>query len=639
MRKNKRGHLPAMPQGRRQRGNMIALVGAICGGLLLALLLFALAYTRLLGGNQDQKTAIEAASLAAAKDIGRIVLKDDHFGWVSLSDYAPTGTMTKAPDGLFQPVYSMNTILATIRLDMILADQVSAATGNPTSMNTWKMLADQDFAAAMKSKDALTAVLQNSMLPGGDPNAKDINGVLVTPYTSAEQAYKQNDLRQNDSAYVNGSLKLTLGCVQNGSETTVGVPTPSSKAALGGAQTQNGKYMSYTNYPYNGKDFVFSGTGATLKLIDPKMFKTTLGLPYTIPAIVMAEADQKLFKNGDKSKPAGITHSVACAQSFCNTDPKVAPGMAIFDPGADGTVPASIDRPSDWLNQSQLTNNTNPGDMMSPKGGDYNGPGSTGALVSDTSLGSATIPPANALAAAVYDWLRLGGHKVNIDSVVAMVNGSGIPGGKFKANVVYKWAIDSSGTINLSTAASSKEPYLAISENQLYMECGDAMDEIDATTGSKTSPWALYMKDQSRKWGEIYGGQHAGQPIPVPAGSNLASAVGEKWIACLPAALPDSAIAMNGASGTAKLGEYGAMGSGASHKKGGTVATTPQPVYKLDDFAEPGIMGLNFPYTATAPASGIMPPTYLQNGVSAYIRFRVEMANVATPNVEGHVKK
>ena len=86
MRKTKRGHLPAMPQGRRQRGNMIALVGAICGGLLLALLLFALAYTRLLGGNQEQKTAIEAASLAAAKDIGRIVLKNDHFGWIGLSD-------------------------------------------------------------------------------------------------------------------------------------------------------------------------------------------------------------------------------------------------------------------------------------------------------------------------------------------------------------------------------------------------------------------------------------------------------------------------------------------------------------------------------------------------------------------------
>ncbi len=631
--------MPVVPQGRQQRGNMIALVGAICGGLLLALLLFALAYTRLLGGNQEQKTAIEAASLAAAKDIGRIVIKDDHFGWVSLSDYAPTGTMTKAPDGLFQTVYSINTILATIRLDMILADQVSTATGNPPSMNTWKMLADQDYAAAMKSQAALTAVLQSSILPGGDPLAKDINGVLVTPYTSAEQAYKQNDVRKSESSYVNGSLKLTLGCVQNGSETTVGVPNPTSKASLGGAPVQNGKYMSYTNYPYGGKDFIFTGTGSTMKLIDPKKFKTNLGLPYSVPAVVLAEADQKLFKNGDTSKAAGITHAIACAQTFCNTDPRVAPGTNIYDPGIDGQVPVSMERPSDWLNQTQLTNSTNPADMMTPKGGDYNGPGSTGTLVSDTSLGSSTVPPANGLAAAVFDWLRLGGHKVNIDSVVAFINGAGIPGGKFKANTLYKWQIDANGNIVLATAVATKEPYLAVSENQLYMECGDAMDEIDASTGNKSSPWALYMKDQCRKWGEVYGGQHAGQPLPVPSGSNMACAVGEKWIACLPEGLPDSAIAMNGTNGTANMGDLGAMGSGANHKKGGTVATTPQPVYALNDFAEPGIIGLNFPYTAASPASGIMPPTYLQNGVACTIRFRVEMANEATPTKEGHIKK
>ena len=616
---------------------MIALIGAICGGLLLALLLFALAYTRLLGGNQEQKTAIEAASLAAAKDLGRIVMKDDHFGWVSLSDYAPHGSMTKAPDGLYQSVYSMNTILATIRLDMILADQVATATGNPTSMSTWKMLADQDYAAAMTSKDKLTTLLTNSLLPGGDPNAKDIQGTLVTPYNSAEQAYKQNDLRQSESAYVNGSLKLTLGCLQDGSETTVNIPQPSGKAALGGAQTQNGKYLSYTNYPYNGKNFIFSATGASLKLVDTKKFRTSLGLPYAIPGVVKAEADQKLFKNGDKTKAVGITHAVSCAQTACVPDPRPAPGLFIAD-FVDGQVPASIERPADWLNQSQLTNSTNPADVMSPKGGDYNGPGSAGTLVPDNSLGSTVVPPANGAAAAVYDWLKRGGHTVNIDSVVAFINGVGVPSGKFQANRMYKWTIKN-GVISVTDAVAVKEPYIACSENQLYIECGDAMDEVDATSGSKTSPWALYMKDECRRWGEVYGGQHAGEPLPLPAGSPLASVAGEKWIACLPQALPDSAIAMNGNSGTVKLGDFGAAGCGAGHKKGGTVATTPLPVYKLDDFAEPGIMGLNFPYTSLSPAGGIMPPQYLQNGAAVTLRFRVELANVATPTVEGHVKK
>jgi len=619
---------------------MIALVAAIGAGLLVALLLFALAYTRLLGGNQEQKTAIEAASLAAAKDLGRIVLKDDHFGWVSLSDYAPTGAMTKAPDGLYQPVYGINTILATIRLDMILCDQVSSATGNPQSMATWSTLASQDYNAAMTSKDNLSTLLQNSLSPAGDPMAKDIQGTLVQPYVSAENAYKQNNIRQTGgSAYVNGSLKLTLGCLQGGSETTVSVPTPNSKASLGGAPTQNGKYMSYTNYPYNGKDFVFTGAGSSIKLVDMQKFATTVGTPYSIPSVVKAEADQKFFENGDTTKPARIVHSVACAQPACVPDPRPAPGMIIAD-FPDGQVPTGIDRPSDWLNQGQLNNNTNPATVSHPVNGDYNGPGSTGTLVSDTSLGSSTLPPASGLAGAVYDWLRQGGHKVNIDAVVNMMNGTGLPSGKFASNQMYKFVIDQNGNILVNTAAAQKEPYLAVSENQVYMACGDAMDEVDASAPSgKSSPWSLYMKDESRKWGVVYGGQHAGEPMPIPAGSPLAYNPADKWIACMPSALADNAIAMNGNSGTAKLGDLGVMGSGAHHCSGGTIATTPLPVYKLDDFAEPGLAGMNFPYTAGSPAGGLMPPQYLQNGAVVTVRFRIELANISTPTVEGIVKK
>lgn len=642
MRKIVRGQLPVLPEGRRQRGNMIALVAAIGAGLLVALLLFALAYTRLLGGNQEQKTAIEAASLAAAKDLGRIVMKDDHFGWVSLSDYAPTGSMTKAPDGFFQPVYSMNTILASIRLDLIMADHVSAATGTPSSMVTWRNLANRDYTAAMTAKNNLANLLQNSLLPGGDPNAKDIHGALVQPYNSAEAAYRQNNIRgTGGSAYVNGSLKLSLGCLDGGSETTVKIPTPNSKAALGGSPTQNGKYMSYTNYRYDGKDFVFTAAGSTIKLVDTKKFRATLGLPYYIPAIVMAEADQKFFENGDSTKPARIVHSVSCAQPACVPDPRPAPGMFIAD-FIDGSVPNSIERPSDLLNQSQLTGGPNPASMKTPIGGDYNGPGSTGTLVSDSSLGSSSMPPANGMAAAIHDWLRQGGHKVNIDSVIAMLSGTGLPSGKFMPNKMYRWIIDQNGNIQVNESNGFKEPYIAVSENQLYMECTDALDEVDAALpppGNKTSPWACYMKDECRKWGQINGGQHAGQPLPVdgtPLGTYNYS---EKWIACLPQALPDTAIAMNGKSGTVKFGEMGAMGSGANDRSGGTIATTPSTVHRLDDFAEPGVMALNYQYTSGSPAAGVMPNVYLKNGAVVTVRFRIELANTATPTVEGHIKK
>jgi hypothetical protein len=108
---------------RSDRGNMIALLAAITLGLVLVLLIFALRFTRFLGSNQEQRTAIEAAALAAANDISRITIDDPNFGMIALSDFAPVGFDTVAVDKQPTPVRGINTVLATVRVDMIIADQ------------------------------------------------------------------------------------------------------------------------------------------------------------------------------------------------------------------------------------------------------------------------------------------------------------------------------------------------------------------------------------------------------------------------------------------------------------------------------------------------------------------------------------
>ncbi|HIN65038.1 MAG TPA: hypothetical protein EYM95_10390, partial [Candidatus Obscuribacterales bacterium] len=60
-------------------GNTLALIAAISAGILILILLFALSYTRLVGSSQEQRTAVEAAALAAAKDVSRIVINDPNF--------------------------------------------------------------------------------------------------------------------------------------------------------------------------------------------------------------------------------------------------------------------------------------------------------------------------------------------------------------------------------------------------------------------------------------------------------------------------------------------------------------------------------------------------------------------------------
>lgn len=246
----------------------------------------------------------------------------------------------------------------------------------------------------------------------------------------------------------------------------------------------------------------------------------------------------------------------------------------------------------------------------------------------------------------MHDWIRRGGHKVNIDSFIAALNGgTGFTGGQ-----MYRWMIDQNGNISTNSKATSKEPYIAVAENQVYMECTDAMDEVNASAASgKIAPWAFYMKDECRKWGQVYGGQHAGQPLP--ATGILAYDPKDTWVACLPTALPDNAIALKGNSGTAQLEDMGAMGVGANDHSGSSTltATTTLPIGELNDWADPGCVSLVYPYTSGSPASGAMPPVYLQNGVSVMMRFRVEeITSMPTPGkgkkllnglYEGHFKK
>src|SRR5579884_2964016 len=101
---------------RRNSGNILAFSLSIMMGFLVILLVFGLQYTRFLGAHMEQRTAIEAAALAAARDLSRIVIEDQYYGFVGLSDRAPTGKATKAGDNWFMPVTGINTLLGTVRL-------------------------------------------------------------------------------------------------------------------------------------------------------------------------------------------------------------------------------------------------------------------------------------------------------------------------------------------------------------------------------------------------------------------------------------------------------------------------------------------------------------------------------------------
>jgi hypothetical protein len=591
----------------RTAGNTLALVVAITAGVVVLILFFALGYTRLLGGNQEQRTAIEAASIAAAKDLGRIIVNDPNFGYICLSDAAPVGSSTAASDGFSMPVYGLNTLTGTIRLDLIIADK--------TNNSTMKYFCKRDLANLKSAKNKLASALQASLLPGG--SGKDIDGNLVTPYTTAERAYEDNKVRMTQaSRYVKGSLKLTLGSLSEGVQTNIPLPKPNSWSGVNTTtQSRAGYYVSEVNCPYDGEDFVFGSTSNSIKLVNWQLFQTTSSLPYSIPSVVKAEADQ-MFDNNR------IVHIAATATTASVFDPKPAPGaLSIAFP--DGR-PSFINSAGDILNSPTLASSP-PMKLETPPIDDFPSPSGTAMTpVTWSGPGASTIN--NVWSQELYDWYKQAGTKLNAQDAVNMNSAPLVTmgsAGPFTDGFMDVFQVNATGNITQKMVLIEPNPFEAVSNKQMYAEC---LGAAVTTAGKSASPatWDVYMRDQVAQLGTINGGIHGGRPLSDPLVALAPSSTYRRI--CSDKTTNFVALGNNQFKG--KFETMGGMGDGASSGGSANASSNgglPPAVFgPRDDF---GGLTLPGPEVISFPTGSGMPGTYLQNGSAVSIRFRVAASN------------
>lgn len=490
-------------KNRGERGNMIILVLAILMGILMLLLAFSLSYVRMLGSNQEQKTSIEAAALAAARELGRIVIEDPNFGFISLSDAAPSTPNTKAEDGFALPVTSINTILGTIRLDMIIARELND--------RVMIGLADQDYTNAMAAKDFLNATLQQAILPGsGGGNYRDVDGNVVNPYDSAVEAYQQNVVRMagGRSRLVNGSMKLALGCLSSPAMTATPLPNPQSLSSTSGNQSAQGFYNSYVDCQYGGKSFIFAGIGKDVKLVDAKNFTASAsGLAYTIPTIVKAEADHMIESAG--AGGTNLVHATACAQPATVHDPRPAPGG--YTVGGGTPFPTGMNSILDMMTLGPVAS-SNPVVPETSFGGDSPGGGS----IVPAGAGGGTMSIPQGMSTSLYDWIRRAGTKANISAVKTLMTTPfkpGVTNATGSVNV-YTWA--QNGDIHYVQLTGVGARTITVSENQGFLRLRNPF-----SAGGKS--YIIQGTDECRQPGRMRGGRHAGEPL-VDNIFNLAAA-------------------------------------------------------------------------------------------------------------------
>jgi hypothetical protein len=483
---------------RKKDGSMLVLVGAIILGILLSILFFGLNYTRILGAHDQQRTAIEAAALAAARDLTSIVVEDPNCGFVSLSDVAPVGSGTIAGDNYYLSVKGINTLLATTRLDMIIADQFN----DPVM----QQLAQRDYDDALAAQDGLSKTL-SAVVAGG--TGIDANGKVVNPLQDALQAYKSNSVRMlgpNKCQLVENSLKLSLGCISNDESTTTPIPQPAQFAQMSDSGQSNGCYLPYVNAPYGSKNFVFCATAKDIHLVDGKKVQSLIGgLPYQLPSIVICQADE-IYRYSDNHADVStkIVHVRACAEPACVNDNVPAPGSLQlgFPEGKPSTMNSLQDLLVHPLNKA-------PADYVLTSRKDDSPPA---VATPFTIMSGATQHPVFGviLHTAVYDWIRRARTKPNLQAIAGGISQNFQDTDPSSAHALNFDFVDNGSILITSVPISANTRYV-ISQDQYLGASGMALQEF-VNTPQQTS-YDLVIKDYTFVQGRTNGGRHAGEPF------------------------------------------------------------------------------------------------------------------------------
>jgi hypothetical protein len=485
----------------------LALAGVISGLWWVAHLSLA---------TQRSYSAVEAASLAAAEDLSKIVVNDPYYGYVALSDYAPIGKYAVAADGEPLPVLGINTIVATARLQMLIADQAGNA--------ELRILAQEDVEAARHAAELLSSALNASIDPQSGYQAHDCDGNIVRPFDDALEAY----LKSVDNASPTKGTKickfqLSMGWLKNGGDSNTRAPIPEDMSEMSLTRKFGGNYRAFTDIPACGESFYFAGLSTQPSLADISQFMNPDGKRFC--SIVKVDADVLITPAGcnEHSNPETYVRTSACAEPFSLPDNST-PGLLAIN-FMHGLVPgiASI---QDILNDKQL--NANKVEILIADGGDF--PVDITAKLIPTSESDSIVSISQVFAIGFHDWLRTAHSRPRIDSVLNTISTSfgdsaqlG-PGSRQYPTLFYE--IDPNGNIRISNLREN--PFFAVDtldasdvnrrdprarfcactyDRQNYAVNYDAI-----MTGAES--WMMVYRDYARTLGTFAGGKHAGQVLP-----------------------------------------------------------------------------------------------------------------------------
>jgi hypothetical protein len=495
-----------LAKARRTKGAMFILTCVLA--VLLAALGF-LAYNGLMatGAQSHQTKALNAAALTAAYDLGRVVINDPNLGFVGLLDRAPIGGSLAAKDNFAMPVRSINTLLATARFDLIMADAINAP--------TMKHLVEDDYQNILKAQASLANAMSASLAKGGT-KPTDAYGNVVDAFGDALSVYSANGGIVSDKS----AFTLSLGWC-SGLSSNLTIPQPTQYANVTAANCSGNCYSAYIDLPYDHYDFVFSAIDSQQpSLVSGANFSTSAsGLPYEISDVVRAEGNETDKLLGMFDLPGSATvHGISFAIPGSPTVAPMTPGAFVLS-FPDGNIPELLSVQSLFVEHALakmllMTAQSTGGDYPIDTNSSVNGPPTT------IPSWMGTYPNLQACCQmAFYDWLRRAGYAANADSIVSMMKMPLSPLADTTSPFMNVFAFNTSGQVT-NQFLQLEQHYCESSDAQPFCQPqGFIWSGPDqGFTNMIFSPtrellYGVMLQDNVRQPGTISGGKHGGEPI------------------------------------------------------------------------------------------------------------------------------
>jgi hypothetical protein len=480
---------------RRTKSGGVLILIILLAVIVIPMLVMPTRFSIFMMDRDRAQNVIEGASLVAANDLSKIIINDPNFGFVSLSNYAPIGSATRAADGEPLPVVGINTLVGTLRQNTILA----RALGNATM----GMLADSDRGKLQLTMRDLNMALSDSLCGAG--NFTDIQGEQIDPYEDVAN-YLQANLPPNMQVE---SMELSNGWLSTGSTTAIPLPQPERLAAVEDEDRVGETYKAFTDIPVGRASFTFAGLDTKATIVGAGSFQDADNehiCSIVRLKVVISVKDPPFKPFGVKT--ASKLETVACAQPYSEADVSTNGVMTLRFSG--GPIPGLMSW-RDLLKTGVFRDNQIT--TYNVTGGDY--PVEPEARVekveAESSMGSAQPSTSQQFSEHLYYWLRSGHLRPKLGDVLGMLAAT-FPSG---ANQVCAYEFADSGGISTRIISNDSVPTPVVSDQQ-------SSTIADTCTAGGTYP-VIVFRDNVKHLGTTLGGKHGGQPL---AGYPLLTSLG-----------------------------------------------------------------------------------------------------------------